>query len=40
MVELQAKILLVEDDFNFGNVLKSYLEMNGLRKIDEKNICL
>jgi len=30
MVELQAKILLVEDDFNFGNVLKSYLEMNGL----------
>jgi DNA-binding response OmpR family regulator len=30
MIELQAKILLVEDDLNFGNVLKSYLEMNGL----------
>ena len=24
----KAKILLVEDDHNFGSVLKSYLEMN------------
>lgn len=25
---MKAKILLVEDDFNFGNVLKNYLELN------------
>jgi len=25
---MKAKILLVEDDFNFGNVLKDYLELN------------
>ncbi|MFM9056688.1 MAG: response regulator transcription factor [Bacteroidota bacterium] len=28
---MSAKILLVEDDFNFGNVLKGFLEMNSYR---------
>ena len=28
---MSAKILLVEDDFNFGNVLKGFLEMNAYR---------
>ena len=25
---MKAKILLVEDDLNFGSVLKNYLELN------------
>jgi DNA-binding response OmpR family regulator len=28
MEEIKSKILLVEDDSNFGNVLKNYLELN------------
>lgn len=29
MLKIKAKILLVEDDPNFGNVLKNYLELQG-----------
>ena len=29
MLNIKAKILLVEDDTNFGNVLRNYLEMQG-----------
>ena len=29
MLNIKAKILLVEDDANFGNVLKNYLELQG-----------
>jgi two-component system OmpR family response regulator len=29
MLNIKAKILLVEDDTNFGNVLKNYLELQG-----------
>lgn len=29
MLKIRAKILLVEDDPNFGNVLKNYLELQG-----------
>lgn len=29
MLNIKAKILLVEDDANFGNVLKSFLELQG-----------
>ncbi len=29
MQSIKAKLLLVEDDINFGNVLKNFLELNG-----------
>ena len=28
MITEQKKILIVEDDFNFGNILKDYLILN------------
>ncbi|MFN4286817.1 MAG: response regulator transcription factor [Lacibacter sp.] len=37
MEETKAKILLVEDDSNFGNVLKNYLELNDFEVVLERD---
>jgi DNA-binding response OmpR family regulator len=37
MEETKAKVLLVEDDSNFGNVLKNYLELNDFEVILERD---
>ncbi|HMO31747.1 MAG TPA: response regulator transcription factor [Lacibacter sp.] len=37
MEETKSKILLVEDDSNFGNVLKNYLELNDFDVILERD---
>ncbi|NBS20118.1 MAG: DNA-binding response regulator, partial [Flavobacteriia bacterium] len=33
----QKKILIVEDDFNFGNILKDYLVLNDYKVVLAKN---
>ena len=37
MEETKKRILLVEDDFNFGTVLKDFLTLNGFEVILAKN---
>ena len=37
MEESLKKILLVEDDPNFGTVLKEYLSLNGYEVVQAKN---
>jgi two-component system OmpR family response regulator len=37
MEETKSKILLVEDDSNFGNVLKNYLELNDFEVVLERD---
>lgn len=37
MEETKGKILLVEDDSNFGNVLKNYLELNDFEVVLERD---
>ena len=37
MEETKSKVLLVEDDSNFGNVLKNYLELNDFEVLLERD---
>ena len=37
MEEVKSKVLLVEDDSSFGNVLKNYLELNDFEVLLERD---